>query len=912
MSNIILNTKLYAPPIRPSFIQRDRLLTKLNEGLGATDHGFAGKLTLVSAPAGFGKTTLIANWLQQLQAEQVNTAWLTLDENDNQPARFLRYFLAAMQTAWPDVGKELAALLDTSPEIENLSALAANLINEVTAVSDRLILVLDDYHAITENSIQELMTFWLTHMPPSMHIVMTSRMDPPFSLAKLRVRQQVTEIRADDLRFLDEETAVFLQTSTQLNLSEADTAALSAKTEGWIASLQLAALSLGQQKSAAPSQFIAQFTGSNRYLIDYLIDEILEQQPEPIRRFLLKTSILDQFNHSLCEYILQEDDTSTETSSPKDILSYLEQANLFLIPLDSEQTWFRYHHLFAEFLQHRLKQTMPEQISALHFRASTWFEQENWLDKAIHHAMQSDHMDHAARLLTAHAESLIVNGEVKTLLKLFKQLSTDMKNQHPKLTFYYAWAVMFTGRLAEAEALIPDILHQANQSDVHMTPYTTVLRAFLEARNGRFQQGIALSQQAIELLKTAPNTTTTDIMHGAAIINLADCFSFIGDLDKATSTYQEAVSVNQESGNVLAALGAARVLGEITAMNGQSVQAISIYKHGLQMAQQLTKELTGQQTRLVAASPLHWGLGTLYYQRNQLNLAEKHLHEAMELYEIGGSANLAEGIAAIAMLHLAIGQTDAFHERLQQLQSLADTYPDGYYRLRSEAGILELKLRFWQSSMQSEAAKLDFETYYAKLHPHRNQAVNLANEPILFSIVKAQIALSRFDEAAKALNALTAVSQQSKRWGTYMTQLVQLALLQHGRGETAVSLQTLNQALDLAEPDQQIRVFVDEGEAMRTLLLGVEKRPFITQLLNAFPQAEQSKAPPQNTLVDPLSERELEVLQLIATGATNQQIADTLIIAKSTAKKHVSNIIGKLGVENRTQAIAFAREINLI
>ncbi|MCP5100849.1 MAG: tetratricopeptide repeat protein, partial [Chloroflexi bacterium] len=779
------------------------------------------------------------------------------------------------------------------------------------ATSDsRLILLLDDFHLITNNQIQEAVRFWLEHMPPQMHLVITSRIDPPFSLARWRVRQEVTEIRAADLRFSRGDTALFCNQTSQLNLTHSDITALETRTEGWIAGLQLAALSLSRQNPDERSKFIAAFTGSDRYLMDYLIDEILQQQPEHIRHFLLNTAILQQFNAALCTAVLATDIHTTTA-----ILAELEHANLFLMPLDNQRQWFRYHRLFADFLLHRLQYESPDLMAQNHHRASLWYEQADRLDDAIYHALKSTDMERAASLMTVDAESKLVRGEISGILRQFEKLPVHLQERYPLLRLYHAWAVMFTGNLAGVDSLISQIESATDKLDDHLSAYLLVLRSYLATRNGRFHEGIHRSNEALQQLSTLSHNKTVGIMHGALIINLADSYSYIGDYETAVTTYQQAMQVNQKSDNVLAALGAARVLGDLYSDQGDLHRAKATYEQGLQMARQWTRQQTGKDSRLLAAAQLQFGLGMVYYHWNELTQAETYLQEATELYELGGLANLAEGIHAIAKLKLAQHDSHAYQSWMMRLKALEIRYQAGYMSQRIEAAIVDLQLCEWQAEQQAERPLANIERWLQTTPPHPNEALNLANEPIYLVKARALIVLNRYEAARSLLTNLTETTRTQKRWGTLLEQLVLFALALDKLGETAVAQQQLSEALSLAEPQNNLRIFLDEGVPMIKLLRGEGKRPFVTKLLHAFHKPSLQPEPstlPSDPLLEPLSERELEVLTLIATGASNQEIANQLVIAKSTAKKHVSNIIGKLGTSNRTQAVTRARELHLI
>jgi len=923
VTDLLLQTKLYAPPLRPSVVHRTRLIEKLNAGLNASSAGFASKLTLVSAPAGFGKTTIVSDWLQQKveirnqKAEEATLlpsafrllplefAWLSLDAADSDPARFWQYVVAAMQTVAPEIG----ASLPEPGEAANVTVWLTGLLNDVDQCKRPFLLILDDYHEINSPAVHDTIAFWLEHMPTTMHLVMTTRTDPPFSVARWRVRGQLTEIGPIDLRFTEAETAVFCQQAANLFLSQDNIVALEERTEGWIAGLQLALLSMSQLDKAAQAQFIAEFSGDNRALVDYLGDEILDQQPEHVRDFLLQTAVLDRFSAELCDEVLQ-------TEQSQVILEQLELANLFLVPLDSQRRWFRYHHLFADFLRHRLQQKWPKRVAGLHQRAAGWFAGQGWQNEAIDHALVAEDYEMAMQLMADVAEKTVVRGNATKLLHWIDRLPAAYQFKQPLLTLYQAWALFFSGQLAQVEPCLEKVLALQSDSELPLIAYVAVLRSFMAKQEGHADEAIALAKKARSGIAQSLENNSNDIMLGAVMINLADIHAYLGNFEEAIPLYQEAIHLNQESGNVLAALGAVRVLGDLMRGQGRLHRAEEVYAQGLRMTQLWRDPSSAQSPPLVAAAPIHAGLGMVHLAWNELAQAESYLEEAVSLYEFGGMMNLAEGLAALAELRLAQGDTEGVLRIIERLRDEVNRVADLYTQERIEAAIVVLQVRLWrQAGMDYLQAEV---THWLAENPANGDAmVHYGHEFLPEAQSRVLLALGRGYEALPLLNNLSEKAEASGRTGQWLTRQVWLALAYEQMGKTAVADQTLAQALKTAEPEGYIRVFVDEGVVLAAMLQrqkaeGRSQIAYFDKLFNAFPQSLFSHLQSQESLVEPLSERELEVVKLMADGATNQQIADELVVAKSTAKKHVSNIIGKLGVENRTTAVARARELNLL
>ena len=495
MPTPLLATKLYIPPLRPNVVSRPRLLERLNEGLHR-------KLTLISAPAGFGKTTLLSAWVEGIDRQ---VAWLSLDEGDSDPARFLTYLVAALQTIAPNIGEGVMRVLQ-SPQPPPIESILTALLNEITTIPDHFVLVLDDYHVLDAKPIDNALTFLLEHLPPQMHLVIATREDPQLPLARLRARDTLTELRVTDLRFTPSEAAGFLNQVMGLDLSAEDITALETRTEGWIAGLQLAAISMQGQKDT--TSFITSFTGSHHFVLDYLVEEVLQQQPERVQNFLLRTSILDRLCGSLCDAVLLDPNASGQAT-----LEYLERANLFIVPLDNERRWYRYHHLFADLLRQRLHQSTDSStgderdgVAELHRRASQWYEDNSLTIEAFHHAVAANDVERAERLVEGEGMPLQFRGPMISVLNWLESLPTTILDARPSLWVTYASALTMTGqpissveeKLQAAEAA----LQEAEQDDKtrDLVGHIAAIRAMLAIPANQVETMIAQSRRALEYL----------------------------------------------------------------------------------------------------------------------------------------------------------------------------------------------------------------------------------------------------------------------------------------------------------------------------------------------------------------------------------------------------------------------------
>jgi LuxR family transcriptional regulator, maltose regulon positive regulatory protein len=883
-STPILATKLYVPPPRPRAVLRLRLTGHLNGGLN-------GKLTLVSAPAGFGKTTLLGEWVAGCERP---VAWLSMDEEDNDPTRFLAYFVAALQTIAPDIGEGVLGVLQ-SPQPPPIESILTALLNEIDTVPDDFVLVLDDYHVIDGSAVEEALSFVLEHLPPGMHLVIATREDPQLPLARLRARGQLSEVRADDLRFTPDEAAEFLNEAMGLSLSKEDIAALETRTEGWIAGLQLAALSM--RGLADATSFIKSFTGTHHFVLDYLVEEVLGQQSESVQTFLLRTSILERLCGPLCDAVV-----SDPSASGQETLEYLERANLFLVPLDDERRWYRYHHLFAELLRQRLHQSAASSmgdevrdVAELHIRASRWYEDNGWEIEAFQHAAAANDVERAARLVEGEGMPLIFRGAVAPVLTWLESLPTTELDARPSLRVIYASSLLFvsqtTGveeKLQAAEAALQGAAPDEKTRD--LIGHIAAIRATLAVIQQDVETIIAQSRRALEYLHPDNLPVRT-----ATTWTLGNAYQLRGDRAAASQAYSEAIAISEAIGHSIITVMATTGLGNVQEAENQLHLAAQTYRRVLQLA---------GDPPLPVACEAHLALARISYEWDDMDAAQKHGQHGVQLArQIENTDRFVACEVFLARLKLAQGDVAGAASILAEAGQSVRQH-NFVHRMPDVAGAQVLTL-LRQGNLEA-AAQL------AQTHQ--------------LPISQARVNLARGDPST-ALAVLEPLRRQAdaKGWADERLKVMVLqAVAHHAHGENNKAVHLLGDALALAEPGGFIRTFVDEGIPMARLLSEAAAHGVMPDyaarllvVLEAEAQMSEDKsylpsAPTAQSLTEPLSQRELEVLQLIALGLSNREISERLFLALITVKGHNRNIFRKLRVRRRTEAVARAREFGLL
>lgn len=905
----LLKTKLYIPVIRPdpgarpkaSFIPRPHLIDRLNEGL-------AGKLTLISAPAGFGKTTLVSSWLDQIN---LPVAWLSLDEDDNDLARFLAYFIAALQTIQPEVGTEVLGLLQSSP-LPRSHTLLTLLINDLTAISEKFMLVLDDYHMIETESIDQALAFFIGHIPPAMHLVMTSRADPNLPLARLRAQGQLNELRSADLRFTLTETARFLAQMTGLSLTPVEVAALDRRTEGWIAGLQMAALSLRQREAAAIAQFIEDFSGSHHYIMTYLLDEVLQQQSAEIQTFLLYTSILDRLCGPLCAAICRGGEAppgsgqdpppvAPDASRAQALLAYLEQANLFITPLDDQHHWYRYHPLFAELLRHQLQQIYPDQVSELHLSASQWYEQAGLTGLAIQHALAAQAFGRVATLVEQVAPAMIQRSELTRLLTWLETLPAEEVQARPLLALYYCWGLFLSGQTRQAAARLEAIEARLATGEAKQTPevlgHIAAMRALLVRLAGDLAATIALSRQALADL---PEQDT--LLRAMVTLNLAVAHYLQVEFEPASQLLTETITTGQTAQRMANTLSAIYLNTQLLRAQGRLQQALQLCQEELELVARHGWH------NFPAVGFLYVAFGDLLRERNELTTATEYLEKGIKLGQTGGHPHiLIIGQVWLAWLCQTQGDVTGSREAIRAALQIFQQYQVSRFWPLPPAACYQARLWIAQGNLAAASR-------WAQA-----SGLNQADTPVTYlyeveylTLARLRIAQGHLEAAESLLLGLHQAATSAGRGGSLIEILILQALTFTAQERGKEALSALAQALSLAEPEGFVRIFLDEGAPMAELLRRAVAQDlhasYALRLLNALGEAATAPQP----LIEPLSERELEVLRRVAAGYSNQEIAQELVVAVSTVKKHINNIYGKLEVRSRTQAIARAGELGLL
>jgi LuxR family maltose regulon positive regulatory protein len=917
----LLTTKLYIPPVRPNIVQRTRLVQLIETGITSNY-----KLTLVSAPAGFGKTTLISDWGNETR---IPIAWVSLDDGDNDLTQFLGYCIAALRTIKPNIG-DASLELQQSPHPPAVEIVLTALINELDEIRERFALVLDDYHVIESHPIHEAVNFLINHMPRRMHLIIATRADLPLPIARLRTRVHLTEISEFDMRFTLDEAATYMNDVMQLDLAMDDIAALENRTEGWIAGLQMTALSIQGRGDA--SGLARALSGKHRYIFDYLMEEVLSQQSAEVQDFMAKTSILNQLSAPLCDALMEWSNAAGDSTRKKqstkrldtdlpsqEILEYMDRENLFLIPLDDERRWFRYHRLFADLLEERLIRVHGDHIQDLHRRAGDWYEQNGLIGEAINHLLEAGEFERAADFISKNALTFVYHGNLGTLARWLEALPKDVKESQPWLSITHAWALSFAGQLEpvasllqEAEGSLTSITDEIELQ--RLSGIIDALRAYLIAIRGSMPLAADFAREALKVL---PDEDL--VLRGFTATLLATVLRWTGDLTEAKSAYQEAIAINRAAGATNVLVESLCDLAILQSIEGELQRSISTCHEAQSLAEEYY-ERCGR--RLSAHGHVSIQLCRIFRERNDLDKARQYAEEGLALCEEWGQAeSLMRAYSEHAHILQAYGDGDGSIRSIQKARQLAsDLSP--WYVVRSAAW--EAHLRLMQGDLtyalqwlndqdqiiNDEVEFQDFETHLTIVRiliVHGRQLSKSESLPPL-------------NQAIEILDRMRSTAESSGA-GRYLIEIMILASLAlDALGETERAFSMLNEALTLAEPEAFIGVFIDGGEPVRSLLYALEKRktsvPYARKVIQSMGDQVEvgttARVGSTESLIEPLTEREMEVLHLLATHLSSTEIADELVIASSTVRSHIKNIYSKLRVHSRTEAVEKAQEIGLL
>jgi LuxR family maltose regulon positive regulatory protein len=915
-TDTLIRTKLHLPFTRPELVPRPRLQARIREGL-------CGPLTLITAPAGFGKTTLVASCIAK---SGMPVAWLSLDKDDNQAGRFLSYLVAALQEADHTIGSEAAQLLAAARQA-SLEAILTSLINDLDTAGGEISLVLDDYQFVSSQAVHEQVAFLLEHCPKTLHLVIATRSDPPLPLSRLRARGQTVELRAADLSFTEPEAAQFLNEVMGLSLDAGSVAVLKERTEGWIAGLQMAALSI-RDREDVPG-FIAGFSGTNRYIMDYLLEEVLASQSPEVQRFLLYTSILERLTAPLCDAVLadgegskrESDDRSTRSESlfagqSASILEYLERANLFLVPLDDERIWYRYHHLFAELLRTQLQRSLGAQgVAQLHVRAADWHGQHGSILAAIHHASAASDDERVEHFIEQNYMELVSRGEQSWLRSWTGKLGKELVYSRPWLCIYEAYSHSWFGELDEADRLLEEaekrIRSEISAPDAHsMRGLLAYVKSRVTAMRGDIHRAIEFCLEAREYVPASNLALQLDTR-----ITLGYEYFLNGDYANASPILHETIRSGITAGAVINTVAASCVMARLVAVQGLLNKSYDTYR----IAAQSIPETSGQ--HLGARALVEVGIADVLCEWNDLDAALVHMKQGLALLPFWDKADdWVLAYITLARIHLAQANRSGAIEAIEKAIQLIQTR-GVFSEARNAVEIAQVKLWLAQSDLQ-------VANRWAASQEERFGSNDLPRfETELTHITRARvyIAQNKPNKAIGLLSHLEEAARSAGRMGRVIEILLLEALAMREIGDSEHALLALTKCLTLAEPEGYVRVFLDEGQPMQMLLAQwlahagpSPLRDYAIRLLSHFDAephmvtAAQEKASPAGNLIEPLSQRELEVLHLMALGRTNQEIARQLIVAPGTVKAHTASIYRKLDVANRTEAAARARQLGIL
>ena len=940
----LLATKLRPPPVPLKRVKRSHLTQKLNEGLET-----GRQITLVSAPAGFGKTTCISEWINSLPSYPVS--WLSLDPMDNEPGRFFTYFVAALQRFDKSIGKEIDGVL-RSGQIPPAGVISTILINDILRLEQtqsHLILVVDDLHVIQDQFVMKVLENLVANLPPLLHLVLLTREDPGLPLARVRANNRLTEIRAEDLRFSNAEAGCFLNETMGLSLSETDIATLEDRAEGWIAGLQLAGLSLRDRSN--PSRYIAALSGNHRYIISYLTEEVLTRLPAETQDFLLQTSILDRLSGDLCNRVTGRTDSSL-------ILERLYNANLFLIPLDDEQKWYRYHHLFADLLRNRQNMLYKDQTAELHRRASQGYIEADLPVEAIQHTLTAADYPAAVHLIEEYAMFMLVQGYARTVEDWMRAVPPEWQTHSPKTSLAFAWMYLlrgaFTQALPHVERLQSIFSGSPEKMDVNpsLMAEWLALQATLLAAQGRAEESLVLSNRALKIVPEKDNYVRSLIYMG-----LAGAYRWLDDYPHSVEAYQMIILHGQTGGNFVVELLGISGLIQMVLQHGK-------YHFAFEIATQAVERLEQLDTLSPISAAVYGSLGQVYFQWHQIELSHKYYLRAVQLSNLGGYSDAEIGYAVIrSRLYLMEGNLKASEQEIQKATGLMKINAPAWVREEVIAQQIRFLLALDNRAEAEETLAQHLAHYYTKetgigeaILPAQNleRIVNILSSRLKIDNATGQLyncALrilfyryrSNNDEISNLIRGIELANYVIDQ--ALQRQFIEVALealllraqMHAARGNNQAGLADYTRALEIACPDGYITAFIEMGPSAAEALIALsgqiknDKAVYIETILSAFSSlhfpetapdvqpngflSPQSPLPVKNgvgPLVEPLTDRELDVLRLIADGLKYEEIAEQLFISLNTVRTYVKGIYGKLGVNNRSKAVALAQRYKLI
>ncbi|MBK8464214.1 MAG: hypothetical protein IPL32_00145 [Chloracidobacterium sp.] len=895
-----LTTKLYIPPLRRTLVERPWLLDQLNEGL-------KGKLTLVSAPAGFGKTSIVTMWHQQ---SEIPLAWISLDAEDNEPTRFLSYLVAGLRAVNENLVQETTNLLQIVPA-PPIKVILTSLINEISAQEFEFVLALDDYHLIHEHQIHDALSFFIERLPPHAHALITTRSDPPFPLSRLRARGELKELRAADLRFGEAEVNTFLNDVMSLDLRSDDIAVLMERTEGWITGLQLSALSL--QGKEDKSEFIKSFAGDNRFVLGYLLDEVLHLQSEQVQNFLLLTSVLGRFNVELCNTLTLNDDGH-------EIIEHLHRSNLFLIPLDNKNNWFRYHHLFADLLRVKLKQQRSDIVKELQTKASLWCEENDLLEEAIGYALATEDWDRALNLIEPIGYQLFSVARFDRLKRWADSIPANALRTHPMACYWFVLPLIYKEEYDEAERYL-QIIETAEAEDLRRSLLSSVWssRCYISIARADLEKSLDYGAKSLELLQ--PENTVQHVITKHAIVATS---LLIGDTRKTERLTLDALPTYRQHDHVLFEVWGMIFLGYVRAMQGHLRAGAETLHATIKF---INEKAPNRYEPLILP---HSFLCDIYRELNDLENATIHLNEALKIIDKTGRESdivlVPDSLKSLALMFEMSGDPARAQVLIDSGMNRMKKCGNAIFVRQLEALNALLCIRRGDVNLANswgESCGLspeDLPTYLGELE--------------YLTFARWLIATEKAEQALPILTRLQKAAKAGSRQRIVLETLILETVVHRSCGNEAKALSTLEEALILAEPGAYVRSFVDEGESISTLLIECLKEngrrweiekpellKYVIRLNDSFastashkPQKEKAVGAdlPWWYVNDPLSERELEVMQLVAQGLSNHEIGNKIFISPGTVKRHLSNIYQKLDVHSRVQAIELARRFQLI